>query len=437
MDDSDGHLRPQPLYCRHSTKQVTSLDDEQSEPRLINPLLRSAIMRTDKAKKRGTSRQGPIRFGVIGAGGMGRIHAQGLAKVERAKLTAICDADPAAATKAGQDFQVAAFTDHRRLIESGLCDAIIIATPHPLHAPVAIDCMNHGLHVISEKPLAERISQAERMAQAARKNRVAFAVVFQRRFEPICAKAIELVRAGRIGKIYRTMLLSPDYRTQTYYDAGSWRATWKGEGGGVMLNQAPHAMDLFVQLGGLPCAVFGRTETRLHKIEVEDLAEALLKYPDGGSGYLYCSTCEPCHGRLLEVFGDLGKLVLKDSGLTIFNYRPGIREHMHKSGVMWGEMKITEENIKAPAEAPGHVSVSANMTAHLLDGAPLLSSGASGLASLELANAVTLSAHIGRWVTLPLNRKRYDALLNKFCRESKFIKKNVKNLRLADPRIGK
>ncbi len=394
-------------------------------------------MRTDPSHPKQQGRPGPIRFGVIGAGGMGRVHAQGLAKVARARLAAICDSNPAAAAKAGRDFQAPFFTDHRRLIASGLCDAVIIATPHPLHAPVAIDCMNGGLHVISEKPLADRISQAERMAQAARKNRVAFAVVFQRRFDPLSAKAMELVRAGRIGKIHRTLLLAPDYRTQTYYDAGSWRATWKGEGGGVLLNQAPHALDLFIQLGGLPCAVFGRTETSLHNIEVEDLAEALLRYPDGSRGYLYCSTCEPCHGHRMEIFGDRGKLVLDKRGLTLFNYRPGIREHMHRSGVMWGEMKITEEHIRRPPLTTGHINVSANLTAHLLDGVPLLSPGASGLGSLELANAITLSAHTGRWISLPINRKRYDALLDKFRRESKFVKPRAKNRRLTDPRIGR
>jgi len=321
--------------------------------------------------------------------------------------------------------------------------------------------MNAGLHVISEKPLAECISKAERMVKTAKKNRVAFAVVFQSRFNPISAKAIELVRSGRIGKIYRTMMLSPDYRTQAYYDAGSWRATWKGEGGGVMLNQAPHAMDMFIQLCGMPCEVFGRTETRMHKIEVEDLAEAMLKYPDGGSGYLYCSTCEPCHGHLIEVFGDLGKLVLKDSGLTIFNYWPGIRDHMHKAKVMWGEMdireeqiqttetntghvsitagemEIVEEKIEVPRQETGHFSVSENIVAHLLDGAPLVTSGESGLASLELANAVTLSAYERRWIKLPINRKRYDSLLDKFCRESRFVKKTVKTRRMTDPRIAK
>jgi predicted dehydrogenase len=390
-----------------------------------------------KTHRPATCRRKTIRFGVIGAGGMGRLHAEGLAKVARAKLTAICDADAASAGQAGRDFSVAFFTDHRQLIRSGLCDAVIIATPHPLHAPVAIDCMRAGLHVISEKPLSERISNAERMAQAAKDNRVAFAMVFQRRFDPLSVKAVELVRSGRIGKIHRTMLLCPDYRTQAYYDGGAWRGTWRGEGGGVMLNQAPHLIDLYVQLCGTPCEVFGRTETRLHMIEVEDFAEALLNYPDGGSGYLYCSTCEPRQGQRIEVFGDRGKLILDDSGLTLFSYRPGIREHMRKAKVIWGEMQTVKEKIKAPGKKTKTLRIPENMVAHLLDGAPLLSSGESGLASLELANAITLSAHTGKWVKLPISRKRYDALLDKLCRESTFAKKKVKSRRMTDPRIAK
>ena len=223
-----------------------------------------------------------VRFGVIGVGGMGQGHCNGLKKLEEITLTAVCDIDAATAKQVGETHGVPHFLRHQDLIKSGLCDAVIVATPHPVRPPIAIDAMKAGLHVLSEKPLSERVSTADKMIRTAKQKRVAFCVMFQRRTEPAVIKAIEIVRSGALGKVYRTALISPEYRSQAYYNSAGWRANWIGEGGGVMMNQAPHILDLFVLL-----AVYGRTETRLHNIEVEDLAEALLTYPDGGTGYLY------------------------------------------------------------------------------------------------------------------------------------------------------
>ncbi len=270
---------------------------------------------------------GVVRFGVVGVGFMGLNHCNGIRSVAGARLSAVCDGDAARAERAAAKFKVASFASHKDLIRSGACDAVCIATPHPLHPGPAVDCMNAGLHVITEKPLSECVSTAERMIRAAEKNRVAFAVMFQRRFEPAMLKAVEIARSGALGRIRRTLMVAPEYRSQAYYDSGKWRATWKGEGGGVMINQAPHVMDLFILLGGMPCEVYGRTETRMHRIEVEDLAEAMLKYPGGGTGYFHCSTCEPDPGQMIEIFGDKGKLVFRDGALKLFRYEPPVDVH--------------------------------------------------------------------------------------------------------------
>jgi len=383
--------------------------------------------------KSGGMRGRVIRFGVIGVGGMGCGHIACIAKVRQARLTAVCDIDPATADKVGKQFNVPYYCSHRQLIKSGLCDVVTIATPHPSHAPIAIDCMNAGLHVISEKPLSERVSMAEKMVQAAKRNRVAFAVMFQRRFEPVFAKAMAIVKSGQIGKIYRTCMISPEFRSQAYYDSGTWRATWTGEGGGVMMNQSPHIIDVFVQLCGMPSEVYGHTETRMHRIEVEDLAEALLKYPNGGTGYLYCSTNESGPGQMIEIFGDKAKLVYRNGELKLYRFKPGIRRYLERSQEMWAGPELVEVPLKIPEKKSGHASVIANLVRHLLHGEKLFTPGEGGVASLELANAIMLSSHENCWVKLPISRTKYDALLARLRHGSQFVKHAAQAKRITDP----
>lgn len=391
-----------------------------------------------------------LRFGIIGTGGMGQGYCRILGSIPHARLAAVCDVNRTAAEEVGRTFGVPSFGDHRELIKSQTCDVVAIVTPHPLHCQPALDCMNAGLHVISEKPLAERVSAADRMVATAKKNGVVFAVMFQSRLEPAISKALDLVRSGQLGEIYRATLMVLEYRNQCYYNSGIWRATWKGEGGGVMMNQAPHMMDLFVQLCGLPSAVFGRTSTRMHDIEVEDQAEAMLKFPNGGVGYLYCSTCEAGPGQLIELFGEKGKLVLRDNELSFYHFYPGIRAHIQTCEDMWGKPNVFQVPLNipqvhaayedcetalqvVPESQPGHAKVLINVVRHILFAEKLVTPGASGVGSLELANAVTLSSYEERWVKLPISRPKYDALLNRLQRESKFVKKAVKVQRTTDP----
>lgn len=393
-----------------------------------------------------------LRFGVIGVGGMGQGYCRILSMIPHARFAAVCDVNRAAAADTGRAFGVPSFANHRELIKSKACDVVAIVTPHPFHYQTALDCMNAGLHVITEKPLTERVSTADRMAAAAKKNGVVLAIMFQHRLEPATGKAWELIRSGQLGEIYRATLMVLEYRPQSYYNSGAWRATWKGEGGGVMINQAQHLMDLFVQFCGLPSAVFGRTCTRMHAIEVEDQAEALLKFPNGGTGYLYCSTCETGPGQLIELFGDKGKLILRDGKLSFYRFHPGIRAHIQTCKDMWAKPAtfLVPTNIPQaqaccedyapslqgiPKSQQGHARVLINMVRHILFGDKLATPGASGIASLELANAITLSSHEGRWVNLPISRSKYDALLNRLQRESKFVKKTVKVQRATDPKL--
>ncbi len=200
-----------------------------------------------------------------------------------------------------------------------------------------------------------------------------------------------------------------------------------------MMNQSPHIMDIFVRLCGLPSAVLGNTETRMHRIEVEDLAEAVLRYPGGGTGYLYCSTNEAGPGQMIEIFGDKGKLVFRDGQLKFFRFEPGVRRFLDTSREMWGSPRLVEVPLKIPEKKTGHASVMANLVRHLLDGEPLVTPGGSGVDSLELANAIMLSAFEKRWVKLPISRARYDAMLARLRRRSKFVKQVERVKRITDP----
>jgi predicted dehydrogenase len=374
-----------------------------------------------------------VRFGIIGTGGMGQGHCNMLGRIAEAQLAAICDLDPDTAQRVGDEYGVPTFRKHKDLIKSGLVDAVIIATPHPVRPAIAIDCMRAGLHVLSEKPLAEKVSAADKMIAAANETGVAFAVMFQRRTEPALAKAISIVQSGALGRVFRRTMISPEYRSQAYYDSGTWRATWSGEGGGVSMNQSPHILDLFILLGGIPCEVYGRMEIKLHHIEVEDLAEGMLSYPDGGHGYLYCSTNEAGPGQMIEIFGDDGKLVYRNGELKLYRFEPSITEYTRTATGMWGGPTCTEVPIEIQEGECGHAVITRNFARHILTGEPLLTPGAQGLASLELANALWLSAAQGKAVKLPISRRAYDAFLEKKRKTSTFQKGDVHVQRVTDP----
>jgi len=193
-----------------------------------------------------------VRFGVIGTGGMGSGHCRMIPLIPETELAAICDVNPDVRANISAKYNVPAFATHTELLDSGLVDAVTIATPHYFHPPIAIEAFRKGIHVLSEKPLAVTVSDADAMILAARQSGLKFGVMYQMRGEPQNLAARRIVESGVLGEIYRTSLVMAWYRSQAYYNSGGWRATWSGEGGGVLINQAPHYLDLFSWLGGLP-----------------------------------------------------------------------------------------------------------------------------------------------------------------------------------------
>lgn len=382
-----------------------------------------------------------LRVGIVGLGGMGQGHCKRIIeKVPEMKLAAVCDAHAPTSEKVGVEMKVPHFTAYKDLIAAKCCDAVIVATPHPLHPEISIACMEAGLHVLTEKPVSERIGTAETMVRTAERKNVKLGVIFQQRFAGPHMKALELMKSGVIGQVHRVTALIPDFRTQAYYSAGGWRATWAGEGGGVLLNQSPHMVDLLVQLVGLPKTVRGRTQTFMHDIEVEDLSDALLTYPGGGIGYIYCSTIEPQSGTGVQftIAGENGKLVLADGAVRLFKYPKGVSVFTRETTEMWARFGAEEVPLEYKKDWPAHEAAMQNFARHILFGEEFLCSARSGLGQLELANSILLSAWLGKELELPIDRDLYEKLINERCAKSRWhARKKGEDVRLTDPAFAK
>lgn len=374
-----------------------------------------------------------LRLGLIGAGNIGHLHLGYLPELKRAELAAVCDVREDLAKSVGAKHKIPHFTDSRKLVRSGLCDAVIVATPHYFHPTIGIDAANRGLHVLTEKPIAVQASMADKLIAAARKNKVVLGVMFQRHTDPMWVKAKEIIDSGALGKLMRTCMIEPHFRTQAYYDSGGWRATWGGEGGGVMMNQAPHSLDCFVWLGGLPAKVFGKTDTRAHHVEVEDIASAIMTYPNGATGYLMTNTYEHPATTLFQFVGDRATLEIRDGKLRLGVSSPSTGEFIYSTREPWSRPVEAWTDVSYPQRPNGHRYVTEDFVESVLDGKPVLVTGESARESLELANAITVSSALGKEVTLPLKRSLFDNLIRKYIKESKFRKTEVQTNKVAAP----
>lgn len=374
-----------------------------------------------------------VRIGVVGVGGMGQGHCGCIGRIPEAKLTCVCDIDPDVAQEVGKKHKVKSFLNYRELIDSGLCDAVTVATPHYDHPTVGIYAFKKGLHVLTEKPMAVTVSAARRFNNAAKKSGKVFSIMYQMRTLGIYRKAKELIDAGAVGEMRRITFLDHWYRSQAYYDSGTWRATWKGEGGGVLLNQAPHGMDMFTWLAGLPAEVNAYTDTLMHNIEVEDHAEAMLNYPNGATGYYYTSTNHPSGRNMMEFMGDNGCLRISGGKLELFEFKPALADFTRNNDSMWAKPEVTSVEVEIPELPHGHDVVMRNFARAILFGEERLTPGEEGIKSVEALNAIILSSKRKKKVKLPVDPKEYDALIKELCKTSRYKKPRAKAKRETDP----
>ena len=291
-------------------------------------------------------------------------------------------------------------------------DAVIIATPHPSHLEIVLQAAAAGKHILVEKPMAVTPSEADAMVEAARHANVKLGVLFNQRFKPDARKMRELLDQDAIGTLYRTSLIHATMRTQDYYDRLAWRGTWGDEGGGVLLNQGIHSIDLFQWLGGMPQALYGRMQAYKHTVEVEDYASAILEYADGMHGTLHCNTVQAPNQVRIELWGEKGALVYENGVITLHRLDTPVQAFIDTDRTPdYVPPRSESETFTFAPSGSGHIPAIGDFAAAILDDREPYVNGEDGRKSQELIAAVTLSSCTGSRVNLPVERARYDTLL--------------------------
>ncbi|MFC1452898.1 Gfo/Idh/MocA family protein [Verrucomicrobiota bacterium] len=365
-----------------------------------------------------------VRVGVIGTGGMGSHHARSILdnQVGRCRLTAVCDVDPSRLRSF--EGRVPGFRDSRKLIRSGEVDAVLIATPHYGHTTIGIDALKQGLHVLVEKPISVHKADCERLIAAHRGKKQVFAAMFNQRTNPQYGKVRELVARGDLGDLIRvTWIITNWFRTEHYYASGTWRATWAGEGGGVLLNQCPHQLDLLQWICGMPSKIRGFCGLgKRHRIEVEDEVTAYMEFPNGATGVFVTSTGEAPGTDRLELAGEMGRLVVEGGKVAFTRNEVPCAEFSRKTKASFASPPVW--NIDIPVSSGGqHREILQNFVDAILDGTALIAPAAEGVRSVEIGNAMLYSALTGRTVDLPLDGRAFERMLKKLVRESGVVKK--------------
>ena len=373
-----------------------------------------------------------VRIGIVGLGNMGASHATSIlaGKIPRLELTAVSDFDFA---RCGRFPTVKGFATAEELIDSGLVDALLIATPHYQHTTLGIRALEAGLHVMVEKPVSVHKADAQRLLAAHKNKKQVFAAMFNQRTDLYYQKIRHLIRSGELGEIRRVnWIITNWFRTEAYYGSGGWRATWAGEGGGVLLNQCPHNLDLFQWMFGLPKRVrahcgFGK----YHSIEVEDDVTAYFEFANGATGVFITSTGEAPGTNRLEITAERGKLVYEDDKITYTRNEVPMTEFSRTTTGAFARPDTWDVAISAANHGGQHNEILKNFTEAILDGTPLVSPAAEGISSVELANAMLLSAWTDETIALPLDGARYEKFLNQKIAASARSKKPKKKVVVA------
>jgi predicted dehydrogenase len=355
-----------------------------------------------------------VRLGIIGLGNMGQAHARSIlaGKIPRLRLAAVADAVPA---RLAHYPDLPGFATDRELIASGLVDAVLIATPHYYHTASGIAALDAGLHVLVEKPISVQRADCERLIAAHRRRDVVFAAMFNQRTDPIFKKLRQLVRGGALGEIRRISWTVTDwFRPAAYYALGAWRATWAGEGGGVLLNQCPHNLDLFSWIFGQPKRVRGFCGFgRYHDIEVEDDVTAYFELPGGAHATFIASTGEAPGANRLEVVADRGRVVVENGALRFTRNLVPTSEFSRSTKKPFSAPPTRERTFTFKGSGGQHVEILRNFADAILRGKPLIAPAAEGILSVELANAILLSSWTGKPVNLPLDSALYARWLKR------------------------
>ena len=373
-----------------------------------------------------------IKLGIIGFGNMGTGHTSNImgGNCPEVELVAICDKNPERCEFGKNkypDANITYFTDAIEMLDSGLINACLVAIPHYDHAKYSMECMKRGIHVMCEKPAGVYTRQVREMiAESEKHPEVVFGMMFNQRTNPVYRKMHELVHSGKYGEIRRTnWLITNWYRSQAYYNSSDWRATWAGEGGGVLLNQCPHQLDLWQWICGMPVKVLSKIKYgQWHDIEVDDDVTTFVEYENGATGVFITTTGDGKGTNRFEVQMDGAKLVVEDDKLTVTEFEMKESEFTKINTEVFGMVKTHNLEVEIESKNPQHIGVVNAWAGKILHGTPLIAEGAEGLKGVILSNAMHLSDFLGKEVEIPFDEDLYYEELMKRVATSK-KKENV------------
>ncbi|MEH7547524.1 Gfo/Idh/MocA family protein [Neobacillus vireti] len=375
-----------------------------------------------------------VKIGVIGIGNMGSSHVQMINKgqIKGAELTAVCSSNESRIewVKTHTKGEVEIFKDVETFFNESGIEAVLIATPHYSHPELAKKAFAKGKHVLIEKPAGVYTKNVLEMNAAAKYCGKVFSIMYNQRANPLYQKVRDLIQSGELGEIKRTnWIVTDSYRPQCYYDSSKWRATWKGEGGGVLLNQALHQLDIWQWTTGLmPKSIRSVTSLgKYHDVEVEDDVTAFVEYENGATGVFIASTGEAPGTNRLEIVGDRGKIVVENEELTFYQLTQSEREFNSSYTGGFGQPECEKMKIPVKSDNANHAIIVQNWIDAIVKNSPLLSPGEDGVKALEISNGIYLSSWLNEWVELPIDADLYHEKLLEKINASTFEKKQVTN----------
>jgi predicted dehydrogenase len=360
-----------------------------------------------------------VRYGVIGIKGVGSKHVNMAREHENVELTALVDLDEAAVKTQSQELGVRAFTDYRELLNAGIVDAVSIATPHHLHAIIGLECLNAGVHVFTEKPLANRVSEADAMIETAKARDLKICVGHQYRTYHTPQTMKHLIDTGAIGNIMRVLWTWIEFRPESYYDRDIWRQTWRHAGGGVLMNQTSHDLDLICWLIGEPVQVSAIIGNQFHQIEVEDVVCANVLFENGAFGSIQLTINQPIGYSIRQVAGDKGMIAIPDvqslagdaeDDFLLGTYANSLTELVDGTASIAGQPEVSWQPVELRDALGAHDALMDSFIDAILNGGEALVNGVSARPAVELINAIVLSAMRKKTVDLPVDREEYDEL---------------------------
>ena len=356
-----------------------------------------------------------IKLGILGIGNIGTVHVNNIldGKCPNVELYAICDLlDEKMEWVKEKLPSVKCFNDAEAMMDSGV-DSVLVAVPHYDHPKYAIMAMEKGLHTLVEKPAGVYTKQVLEMNAVADKSNVVFGLMMNQRTNCIYRKMREIVKSGEMGQIKRTSwIITNWYRPQAYYNSGGWRATWKGEGGGVLLNQCPHNLDLWQWICGMPVKVDAKLHYgKWHKIEVEDDVTAYVEYENGATGTFITTTGDAPGTNRLEIVCDGGTIITDGNSITLIKLDMPESQFSATNTTPFAGPRTQRVEVETDGQNPQHIGVLNAFAAAILRNEPLVADGREGIFGLTLSTAMHMSAWTGEAVTLPLDEEKYRDLL--------------------------